>query len=624
MKLEIKDRKLYVIDIETLSNCFTYIALNVDTEEIITFVIHSTRNDLNALRIHLIDCRGHITFNGLTFDYPVLHYILTESNITAESIYKKSQEIIDTPEDKKFDVVIPEWKCIIPQLDLYKINHFDNQAKRTSLKDLEFWMQYPNVQDMPIEHTDFITEDQIKDILDYNLNDVKATFEFYKLCLNKIELRKDIGKFYSLQLLNANDPKIGSEIFLDLLSKDMNIEKKDLKKLRTFRKSIALGEIILPYIDFTSNEFKKLLKTLKNSVVVETKNALENSVVYKGFRYDFGLGGLHGCIKPGVYEATEEYIIRDIDVGSFYPNLAINNNFKPQHLGEAFSKIYKEMYVTRAKAKKEGNKVVNEGLKLALNGCFGKMNSMFSYLYDPKALLSITLNGQLLLAMLVEEIVNTIDCEVLQVNTDGISIKYHEQYSDAVDLISEKWCRMTKLELEHNYYKKMVIQDVNNYMAIYTNNKVKYKGLFEIDKEAHKDTSSKIVPIALSEYFKTGRPIEDTIKNHKNIYDFCIRGKFKSDSYGETRFIAVDDAGYPIEVRNKQQKTTRYFISNTGCTFIKVYPEKEKESFINKGFQVTIFNTYYFSDDYDINYNYYIQECNKILDSIENKQLTLF
>ena len=160
-------------------------------------------------------------------------------------------------------------------------------------------------------------------------------------------------------------------------------------------------------------------------------------------------------------------------------------------------------------------------------------------------------------------------------------------------------------------------------MAIYTNGKIKYKGVFEIEKEYHKDNSFKIIPIALSNYFVNGTPIENTITNHKNIYDFCGRQKFGRDSYGTIHYTGKDSNNNPVEIVEKQQKNVRYYITNKGCTFIKNY-NKGTNEIVNKGYQVTIFNQYFESDNYNINYNFYIRECKKILDVIENKQLMLF
>ncbi len=240
--------------------------------------------------------------------------------------------------------------------------------------------------------------------------------------------------------------------------------------------------------------------------------------------------------------------------------------------------------------------------------------------------MSITINGQLLLCMLAEEIVDTIeDCQILQINTDGITINLNRNSINIYKQICKDWEEYTKLQLEYVEYSLMVIKDVNNYFAVTTNNKHKYKGAFEINKEYHKDNSFKIVPIALSEYFTKGTPIEDTIKSHKNIYNFCGRQKFKGEDKGYINWIDLDKYGTYYKKSQVQQKNVRYYISTKGYSFIKHYAKGSGE-FINKGYRVTIFNKYQELEwkEYNVDYSFYIKECQKIINQIEDKQLNLF
>ena len=105
------------------------------------------------------------------------------------------------------------------------------------------------------------------------------------------------------------------------------MDKRDLKKLRTFRKVINIDRIILPYIKFKTPEFSTLLERFKTVTLnpLNIKGAFKHSVIYKGVKTDFGLGGAHGANKAGIYEKTDDTIIMSSDVTSFYPNLAIKN-----------------------------------------------------------------------------------------------------------------------------------------------------------------------------------------------------------------------------------------------------------------------------------------------------------
>jgi hypothetical protein len=620
-----------VYDLEITKSAFTYTGKDVNTQKVSPFILHKDKNELSAMVAHFKSLKGMIGFNNVNFDYPILHYIykheldLKSSEFAIEQIFLEAQRLINEQSKEAFNqiIAIKLKDVIVPQLDLFKLWHFNNKARMTSLKSLEIAMGFPNVMDMPIDYKrDDITLDEVYNvILPYNLNDVEATYEFYKRSIDKINLRKGLYAKYNLPCINYPDSKIGEELVLKLYCEATGKDIWETKKLRSERLEMNLGECIFDYINFTEPEFNELLYKFKNKVIVETKGAIAESVVFKGFKYDYGTGGIHGCIKAGVYESDDEYIIIDADVASLYPSIAIVNKLYPEHLGEEFCDIYENGIVKpRLAAKKAGDMVMADGFKLSANSVYGKSNDKHSFLFDPIYTLKTTLNGQLMLSMLCEKLNTSIDLTMLQVNTDGITVKIRKTDLDLYYTICKEWEVYTKLTLEYVEYSKMVIRDVNNYLAVTTKGKVKYKGAFEIDKDYHKDNSFKIIPIALSEYFVKDIPVEETIKNHTNIYDFCGRQKFKGGDYGTISTIV----GNKIVVE-KQQKNVRYYVSNKGSSFIKNY-QKGTTEVINKGYLVTIFNTFEKQEleNYNINYSFYIKECYKELDNILDKQLKLF
>jgi len=483
------NRNLWVYDIETLKSCFTYSAINVDTLEKVKFVLHKDNKffsyQFDCLIEHLKECKGQIGFNNLNFDYPIIHWILKNHwgtyNYNSEQdridfihlIYQEAQRIIEEQNKPEFNsiVAIPYKEVLIPQLDLFKIWHYNNKARSTGLKALEISMNYPNVMEMPIDHTrDDITLDEIPGILEYNMNDVLATFEFYKKSLAKINLRKSLNQEYNIPCMNWSDSKIGEQLILKLYCDKTERDVWEVKKKRTYRKSINFKECILDYIKFESKEFNELLDYFKKQTITETKGAIAKSVVYEGFKYDYGTGGIHGCIESGVYESNDDYIIIDADVGSLYPNLAIQNNFFIEHLGHDFVEVYKSIIDLRMKAKKAGNMVLSDGFKLAANSVYGKSNDINSFLYDPKFTMQITLNGQLLLTMLAETLVNAFGTkmQVLQINTDGITVKIPREFVSAYYALCRLWEYQTKLNLEYVEYSKMVIRDVYKNIGVLT------------------------------------------------------------------------------------------------------------------------------------------------------------
>lgn len=630
-----------VYDIESLSNFFSYTGYCRQNKEYYQFVIHSSRNDYEALIKHLFrDKLIMIGYNNESYDYVILHHMINHYDMyrtlsgldLAQRIYQKSQETID----EKFTTVA-DWNKKIIQLDLFKIHHFDNLARSTSLKSLEIAMNLPFVEDMPFSHEHWITIEDIPSILAYNKLDVIATNVFLDLTLgntehpvykgkNKIELRQLLKNKYKLPCLNWNDVKLGTELILKLYCQKFNKDPKSVRKLRTFRDIIDLKDCIPSWCNFKSLEFNKLIEFFSSSKIYngETKNKLEYSVVYHGFKFDYGTGGAHGCIKPGVYISDDNWLILDLDIDAMYPSLAITQKIYPEHLGKEFIDIYDGEIVSvrmkeKKKPKKERDFVIVEGFKLAANGTYGKSNSNDSFLYDPLYTLKTTISGQILISMWAERLVEASpNLKFIQCNTDGLSILIpRSDYSKCIE-VTEKLMSETNMSYESVLYKKMVVVDVNNYIGEYETGGCKYKGLFEIDKELHKDPSMRIVPIALSEYFINGTPVLETIKNHKNIYDFCLRLKINSGWIGEYHYIN----NFEKKIK-KLSKNTRYYISNSGGALYKRNNDG-RISGVNVGFVTTLFNTFEEKEDYNINYSFYSKECRKIIDQIEDKQLTLF
>lgn len=633
-----------VYDIEVLSNLFTYTGYCRQTKTFHQFVIHSSRNDYEEFIKHIL--RGDlimIGYNNDSYDYPVIHHMINHYDAyktlsgyeLSQRIYAKSQEIINM----EFSAVA-DWNKHIKQIDLFKIWHFDNAAKSTSLKNLEVAMNLPLVEDMPFSHTHWVTEEEIPLILDYNKNDVVATNEFLNITQgqtelplykgkNKIQLRYAIAHKFKLNGMNFNDIKLGTELILKLYCERFKKNMSSVRKMKTLRPIIHLKDCLPEWIEFKTDKFKGLVDKFSNTYIYdgETKGKVDYSLIYKGIKIFYGTGGAHACINPGVYDSDEEYGIYDVDIDSLYPSLAITQGLYPEHLGPEWINIYNGEIVSvrvaeKHKPKAERDFVIVEGFKLAANGSYGKTNEERSWLYDPLYAMKTTISGQIFISMWAEYICENIpDCTILQINTDGITFRFPKKYRESLIKLSDEITYRCKLTYELNEYKKMVIRDVNNYSAQYLDNKIKHKGDFEINKELHKDPSMRIVSIALEKYFFEGKPVSETIQEHKNIYDFCMRLKTNRDSIAQ--YVTLNENGLHVQ---DLSKTTRYYISNHGGALQKYFIESEKVTGVNVGFVATLFNKYVEKPmkEYDINYRFYILEAKKIINQIEDYQMSLF
>lgn len=108
-------------------------------------------------------------------------------------------------------------------------------------------------------------------------------------------------------------------MFLHFMSESMGISIKELREMRTHRAPLPVKDLILPYINFKTSEFQKILDWYNSSMT----GGLENSVTFAGIEFVFGEGGIHASWENKIFEADSEYDILDIDVTSFYPNLAM-------------------------------------------------------------------------------------------------------------------------------------------------------------------------------------------------------------------------------------------------------------------------------------------------------------
>ena len=668
------NKNIYIYDLETYPNMFLASFKNIKTGEWKEFEISDRYNDIRILRVFLLEeVAGLIGFNNLEFDYPVLHNsILKNDKIWGSyDIYKEVEIIIKNKYSSIWDNQI-----IIPQLDLFKIWHYDNKNKSTSLKWLEFAMRWSNLEELPYEVGKILTYDEMEHIKTYCRNDINATEQFYLKSLKHISIRDFYTKQEGMNLMNASEIRMSKAIFGKYLAKEMKINVKTLNQMRTERYSVDIRDVIFDYIKFDDPLNNDILDKFNNSVWLkdrDTEEGIKFKVNYKNVVRDFAEGGLHSFGKPGIYESDSEWILVDVDFASYYPHISFRNGLHPEHIPEkVFSEIYEGFYTDRKKYSKKDPR--NYVLKIILNGSYGLSKDQYSFLYDPKWQLAICINGQLMLTMLTEKVFNycKIEPTIIFENTDGAMYRIHRSDMENLNRACKEIEDTVKIPLEIQECQKIIARDVNNYINIIDDNNIKFKGCFEIDRDYHKNHSKRIVSIALGEYFMNNKPIQDTINNYLNtnsinlvkewdydkkepiyytnygIYDYCIGGKMK----GGNKLYKRSIQGFKI-IDESIGKINRYFISNNGYELIKKLPPLEKNSLtatdkhkikidndqmnifdiiddvsidpsdreenLESGWKCELFNVYN-EKEYDINFEYYINECNKIINTVESSK----
>lgn len=548
----------WVFDIETYPNIFTFAVVYANGNGMRAFEISDRKNEINDILdfFRKVKVSNHrlVGFNNNQFDYPVIHHLLTKARkahkeskqvkVTAKELYSVAMKIIDSSKDEKFGSTIKEKDVILPQVDLFKIHHFDNRARSTSLKMLEYNMRSNNIEDLPFPVGRALNDAEKDELIKYNKHDVSETLKFYWYSYENLKLRQELTEQFGFDCTNFNDTKIGKELFIQTLEKESpgccyQVTEFSRKVRQTKRDKIVIKDCLFDYIKFDRPEFQAVHKWFQSQVITETKGVFSDlmehelgdvakyaemvvkkkklsdptdktnkryvptdeviaqkrkeqplgwieekelkspkgaksyywcwnvaetlNVVIDGFRYDYGVGGIHGATQ-GTIRSTKNHKIRSLDVASYYPNMAISNQLYPKHLGKTFCKVYSDLYIKRKQQPK--GSAANAALKLALNGVYGDSNNEFSPLYDPAYTMAITIGGQLSLCMLMEKLINHCGARIVMCNTDGFEYVIDRDKIGIDDEWVRWWENETKLEMEGVNYSTMFIRDVNSYVAI--------------------------------------------------------------------------------------------------------------------------------------------------------------
>lgn len=698
----------FIYDLESYPNVWTMTVIHASGKWLKTYEISDRKNDVEGIASclrYLIknNCRM-VGFNNNQFDYEHIHTIIeilrkskkenSSPEITAYQLYRMTEKIISQMKDDGKNYGMRESDHYIKQVDLFKINHFDNKARATSLKVLEFNMRSENVEDLPFPVGKHLSSDEIDVLIKYNQHDVLQTLKFYYYCYEAILLRKELTQQFGFDCTNYNDTKIGKELFIQSLEEESpgvcyQMVGKRRTVRQTKRKEIVIKDCLFPYIKFDRPEFKAVHEWFKKQVITETKGVFSDllehelgdvakyaqmvikrkkinnpadakdkkyepteehiaelkkeqplgwmdikelkspkgaksyywcyrvaetlNVMIDDYRYDYGVGGIHGAVQ-GTLKSGDGKVIRTLDVASYYPNMAIANQVYPAHLGLTFCKVYKKLYEERKRHPKGSG--ANAALKLALNGTYGDSNNEFSPLYDPAYTMTITIGGQLSLCMLMEKLIDNCDARIVMCNTDGFEYIIDESMIDEADKWVKWWEGVTGLEMEGDTYSKMFIRDVNNYISVTESGKVKTKGAYEVmpfDKMGwHKNQSAMVIPMAVEAHLVRGEDYEQFILNHKNEYDFFLRTKVPRSS----RLVMVKN-GYDI----LQQNICRYYPSYKGGKLVKIMPPLEKGGeerrlSIDSEWEVNTCNNVK-DFEWDVNYEYYISKAKELIEAVD-------
>ena len=475
----------------------------------------------------------------------------------------------------------------------------------------------------------YILPKYVEPMLHYNKNDVYLVCEIARQKPDEIKLRYSLGAAYNINFLCSARSNIADKLITKFYAKETGLHESAFKNLRTNRTALAFKRIIFPHIHFKTVQLQNILEDMKKIVIYHTnKDAFCKKFEFYGTTYTLATGGLHSKDKPAVLKSTDKYVYTHRDVGSFYPSTMIAYNIAPKHLNQKiFINLLRNWRDTRIKCKHTDdevarivpgvhNKLAAEALKIVINAIYGKLGSDTYYLYDRLAQMQVTINGQLMALMLVEELeLNGIHC--ISANTDGIIVKCPRDKIELCNTIERNWCETNKLTIDSEYYDLFVTRDINNYVDRQEDGKLEYKGALDPKqyiKDLKKGYDMPVVAKAACDYFLNGTPVMETLRNHKDILDFC-----KTQNVGKQFEVVYQkvENGKVIDVHS--QRHVRFYVSTKGVVIMKENVHDGKRSVLASGKPVIILNKL---DDKDIalrniDYKYYYEEAYKIINPIK-------
>ena len=481
--------------------------------------------------------------------------------------------------DKLIEQKISPWK-IDRNLHRVPLYIFELNDSYRSLKELELFMG-ENIKEssVPFDLNRYPTKTEIDELITYCLHDVKMTFKVFEQVYYRYEAQLGLIEYFDLEesMFNKTEAQLSGII---LGAKRPNYERNDAKEFDIVD-SIKLSKYL---------EVKKWYENYSNR---EFNNYLRVKVY--GVETDFGWGGLHSARKK--YKA-EDYIVNS-DVSSFYPSIMIEYDLLSRNVSNPSK--FKEIRDTRFKFKKEKNPI-EKSLKLVLNSAYGACLDSNNDLYDQRQGIAICVNGQLLLLDLIEKVELAFGdgAEFIQGNTDGIMFKFKSKEDVHKYLgICKEWSVRTKMELEHDFIKKIIQKDVNNYIYIKEDGSIKSKGAY-VKKLSLLDNDLPIVNRAIKEKLIKNVDVEKTINDSDDLIDFQksikITGKYSHALHGNEQIdlkvlrvfaskSSKDHAIMKIKSDGKMEKISytpeRVFIDNDNIIDKKIPEKLDKSWYIN-------------------------------------------
>ncbi|WVW77280.1 DNA polymerase [Stenotrophomonas phage vB_SmaS_Bhz55] len=541
-----KKKTPLLIDLEIMPNYFEVGFMDDETG-----MVHweETKHDTDASNMEgfnwdlvewVLKNRLTVGFNSKTFDMIVLAVGLETRSF--EAMRKATYMLID--QDMHHNEVLEHFGIMSGAMDAYDhIDLIEVAPLKGSLKIYAGRIMIENMMDLPFSPYMTLTPDHKTIIRFYNLaRDLPSTRALFGTLKPQIELRLQMSNEYGLDLRSKSDAQIAEHVIKHELRKVLGKVPRQPKVEPGTRFNYTPPD----FLNFTYGPFVNALNTARaanfyiepSGGFAMPKEIADLVLELNGLGLTMGLGGLHSTESRAAHWDDDEYELWDYDVTSYYPFIILNLKLFPPHLTEAFLYVFRQIVNRRVDAKKNMMEVIADSLKIVINGSFGKLGSMWSNLYAPLLMITVTITGQLALMMLMD-MANQFDIRAVSANTDGVVFKVKKKDVPMLRRVVAEWERVTGFTMEGTRYMALLSRDVNNYYAIkckYDKDKkdfipvadgVKTKGVYYDPTKSKnkadmlkKNPTNLIVTMAVEAKLLHGTDVAETVRGCTDITKF--------------------------------------------------------------------------------------------------------
>ena len=499
-------------------------------------------NDNDALTACIDDDTIYCGFNNKHYDQHIIKAIAM--GYSPEDVKKVNDYIIGGGIG---------WSCPMLQGAWFQFNNADlkdDTQLGQSLKSIEGHLGLPiRESSVRFDIDRKLTEEERKETEYYCKHDVDTTEML-------IDIRKDYlkNKINLGRLAGLSDAKALSMTNAKLTAAMLKAEKHEDRNDE--RKYVIPDNLLREYIPQEVFEFFEHM--YDDSLTDDEVFKMKLKINVGDCPVTIGYGGIHGAIPNYFFEEQDGRIIRNYDVGSYYPHLMTINGYTSRNIPSA--KIYEDVLDRRMKAKADGDKATANALKLVCNTTYGCLLNKYNDLYDPLMGRSVCISGQLYLLELSEHLHEKIpNLKIVQLNTDGVMVEFDDEFYNDVIEITKEWEQRTGFDLEEDKVARIAQKDVNNYVEVQSDGTAKCKGGYLVKGVSNVgafkvNNSAVIVATAIKEYFVNGTPVEDTINNCDDVFQYQMIAK-AGTKYKESYHL-IDGEKHPVQRVNRVYATS--------------------------------------------------------------------